>query len=167
MSEYHTCCRGELSFFDRGWIFSFISGDERDEVRWGKTDCLSLQNQDSKQLWKYRWQSPAGELLWKSLIESSCQGGWSNQGTCVFQVRRGHVESMINPAVGGGGFLLMLSALRDTSWLICIYGKQAFKSPVQNYRCFVGMRIYIWPVIHLQCTDSAVRLILLFLKKRL
>lgn len=24
--EYHACCRGELS--DRGWIFSFISGDE-------------------------------------------------------------------------------------------------------------------------------------------
>lgn len=91
----------EVNFLD---IFLYLW---RREMRsgGGKTNCLSLQNQDSKQLWKYRWQSPAGESLWKSLIESSCQEGWSNQRTCVFQVQRGHVECMINPALGGGGFL--------------------------------------------------------------
>lgn len=77
--------------------YVFISGDK---WRSGEVKLIAfwnlLKNQGYKQLWKYRWQSLARELLSKGLIESSCQGGCSNQRTCVFQVERGHVESMIN-----------------------------------------------------------------------
>lgn len=59
------------------------------------------------------------ELLSKVLIESSCQGGWSNQRTCVFQAERGHVEPMIDPSWCtiqrhcGSSFLLLVLLVGD------------------------------------------------------
>lgn len=95
------------------------AGLQRQE-RTDRVKLIGPQNQGSKQLW-YRWQSLAGELLWKSLIESSCQGGWSNQRACVFQVKRGHVESIINP----------------TSW-----------SSTQRKRLSVGVLSSLWRIVH-------------------
>lgn len=100
-----------------------LSQEMAGEARWVKTDRSpsAPENQDSKQLWKYRWQSLVGELLSKDLIESSCQGSWSNQRTCVFQVEKGHVESTINPASWSTIQRQLFSAVVAARWCCALW----------------------------------------------